>query len=109
MTETQYKLERWTDTSLYYSFPTGSVHQGIGYVIEKVEKDLNQLAEENELLKQYIYDNLDEDICDACIHRYLTKHPEKEEYSVARCKKGHDECSKGTVKYCNDFKFKELI
>lgn len=51
MTEKQYKLERWTDTSLYYSFPTGSVHQGIGYVIEKVEKDLNQLADENEQLK----------------------------------------------------------
>jgi predicted HTH domain antitoxin len=51
MTEKQYKLERWTDTSLYYSFPDGSVHQGIGYVIEKVEKDLNKLAEENEQLK----------------------------------------------------------
>lgn len=54
MTEKQYKLERWTDTSLYYSFPTGSVHQGIGYVIEKVEKDLNQLADENEQFKQTI-------------------------------------------------------
>ncbi len=52
MTEKRYKLERWTDTSLYYSFPTGNVHQGIGYVIEKVEKDLNELADENEQLKQ---------------------------------------------------------
>ena len=62
MTEKQYKLERWTDTSLYYSFPTGSVHQGIGYVIEKVEKDLNQLADENEQLfnfKENVFNSID--------------------------------------------------
>lgn len=70
---------------------------------------INNLKDENKKLKQYIYDNLDEDVCDACMHRYLTRHLETGEYSVARCKKGYDECSKGTVKYCNDFKFKELI
>lgn len=83
-------------------------HQFIDYG-EEVCELLNALNDENKKLKQYIYNNLDEDICDACTHRYLTKHPEKGEYCLARCKKGHDECSKGTIKYCLDFEFKELI
>lgn len=68
---------------------------------------LNELADENEQLKQYIYDNLDEDICDVCSYQYLEK-SQMDKYYVAKCKKGYDNCSKGTVIHCKDFKFKEL-
>ena len=68
---------------------------------------MNQLADENEQLKQYIYDNLDEDICDVCSYQYLEK-SQMDKYYVAKCKKGYDNCSKGTVIHCKDFKFKEL-
>ena len=68
---------------------------------------LNQLNDENEQLKQYIYDNLDEDICDVCSYQYLEK-SQMDKYYVAKCKKGYDNCSKGTVIHCKDFKFKEL-
>ena len=52
MTEKQYKLEQWTSSSLYYSFPDGNLHNGIGKVIARVENDLNSLYNENEQLKQ---------------------------------------------------------
>ena len=67
----------------------------------------NDLEKENEQLKQYIYDNLDEDICDVCSYQYLEK-SQIDKYYVAKCKKGYDNCSKGTVINCKDFKFKEL-
>lgn len=68
---------------------------------------LNEVSEENEQLKQYIYDNLDEDICDVCSYQYLEK-SQMDKYYVAKCKKGYDNCSKGTVIHCKYFKFKEL-
>jgi len=68
---------------------------------------LNELNDENEQLKQYIYDNLDEDICDVCSYQYLEK-SQMDRYYIAKCKKGYDNCSKGTVIHCEDFKFKEL-
>ena len=52
MTEKQYKLEKWTSSSLYYSFPEGNLHHSIGEVIARVENDLNSLYNENEQLKQ---------------------------------------------------------
>ena len=51
MTEKQYKLEKWTSSSLYYSFPDGNLHHSIGEVIARVENDLNSLYNENEQLK----------------------------------------------------------
>lgn len=68
---------------------------------------IGYVTDENEQLKQYIYDNLDEDICDVCSYQYLEK-SQMDKYYVAKCKKGYDNCSKGTVIHCNDFKFKEL-
>ena len=81
---------------------------------EQLKDALNQRTDqcdkyykENEQLKQYIYDNLDEDICDVCSYQYLEK-SQMDKYYVAKCKKGYDNCSKGTVIHCKDFKFKEL-
>ena len=68
---------------------------------------LNKLSEENHKLKQYIYDNIDEDICNVCSYQYLEK-SKIDKYYVAKCKKGYNNCSKGTVIHCEDFEFKEL-
>lgn len=54
MTEKQYKLEQWTSSSLYYSFPNGNLHHSIGEVIARVENDLNNLYNENKQLKQQL-------------------------------------------------------
>ena len=77
------------------------------YSEKALEDLLNELNNENEKLKQYIYDNLDEDICRVCSYQYLEK-SKMDKYYVAKCKKGYDNCSKGTVIHCIDFKFKEL-
>ena len=87
----------------YTDNKTGWEFQSYGEVV----KLMNELADENEQLKQYIYDNLDEDICDVCSYQYLEK-SQMDKYYVAKCKKGYDNCSKGTVIHCKDFKFKEL-
>ena len=52
MTEKRYKLEQWTSSSLYYSFPDGNLHHSIGEVIARVENDLNSLYNDNEQLKK---------------------------------------------------------
>lgn len=87
--------------------PTDSVTLKKEAQLSICEKRLIELEKENEQLKQYIYDNLDEDICDVCSYQYLEK-SQMDKYYVAKCKKGYDNCSKGTVIHCKDFKFKEL-
>ena len=105
-----------TERFTYFKSKIGFGKQGIddnlkGYTfdftLDNVLDCMNELAEENEQLKQYIYDNLDEDICDVCSYRYLEK-SQMDKYYIAKCKKGYDNCSKGTVIHCKDFKFKEL-
>ena len=71
---------------------------------------LNQLSEENEQLKQQIkrleaqlYCPFDS-ICINCINEYLVQ---KDKYYVSKCRKGHEQCSKSDVKYCDDFELKE--
>ena len=83
-----------------------SVFQFLKQVGEQ-DKAFKKLKKENEQLKQFIYDNIDEDICDVCSYQYLEK-SKIDKFYVAKCKKGYDNCSKGTVIHCKDFKFKEL-
>ena len=83
------------------------LYDGSKYWSDKATEKIKELEKENEQLKQYIYDNLDEDICDVCSYQYLEK-SQLDKYYVAKCKKGYDNCSKGTVIHCKDFKFKEL-
>lgn len=87
---------------------TGKVYSCASNIwMKELCTDINKIVAENEQLKQFIYDNLDEDICDVCSYQYLEK-SQMEKYYVAKCKKGYDNCSKGTVIHCKDFKFKEL-
>ena len=87
------------------------------YEIENFKEELGQynrsglvklllmMKEENEQLKAQLKKG--EDVCSICKHQYLTKR-DTDKYYIAKCKKEHIECSKGTVNYCEDFKFKEL-
>ncbi len=63
---------------------------------------LNELNDENEQLKQQLlYDG--DDVCGICKHEYLTP---SGDYFIGKCEKGHEECSKEDIKYCEDFELK---
>lgn len=72
--------------------------------IKRLEYKVQKFKEENEQLKQQLlYDG--DDVCGICKHEYLTP---SGDYFIGRCEKGHEECSKEDIKYCEDFKLKEL-
>ena len=69
---------------------------------------LNELHEENKQLKSQLYYDEKEGVCNICKHHYLIKDDESElGYYNSRCKKGHYECARVSLKYCEDFE-KEL-
>ena len=74
------------------------------------DKLVFDLRKENERLKQQLLYEGD-DVCGICRHEYLVP---SEDYFIAKCKKGHRECSKKDIKYCEDFEliqvdFEDLI
>lgn len=70
--------------------------------LKKKNEQISDLKEENERLKQQLlYDG--DDVCGICKHEYLVP---SGDYFIGKCKKGHKECSKEDIKYCEDF---ELI
>ena len=69
---------------------------------DRILETLNVLVEENEQLKAQLRKG--EDVCSICKHQYLTK-TNTDEYYIAKCKKEHLECSRGTVKHCEDFDY----
>lgn len=67
-----------------------------------------ELEIENKRLKTQLYCNDEEGVCNICKHHYLVKDDESElGYYNSRCKKGHYECARVSLKYCEDFE-KEL-
>lgn len=69
---------------------------------EQTETILKQKRKIKELTTQLTTD--DEDVCFYCKHMYLVQ--QNDGYYISKCKKGFDECSKGTIKYCKDFELK---
>ena len=66
-----------------------------------------QLKKEKELLEAQLYCTDESGVCGICDNEYLE--PVKSSpygYYISKCKNGHDECSKSTLKYCSDFKLK---
>ena len=59
---------------------------------------LNEQEEEIQRLKIQLQTD---DVCNKCKHEYLVQ--QNDGYYISKCKKGFDECSKGTIKYCEDF------
>ncbi len=77
------------------------------YVLELVTL-LNGLNDENEQLKAQLYCDDEEGVCNICKHHYLVQNDEAElGYYNSRCRKGHYECARVSLKYCEDFE-KEL-
>ena len=68
---------------------------------------LNELHEENERLKAQLYCDDEEGVCNICKYHYLEKGETYEKYYILKCKKGHEECSKMDLKYCDNFELKE--
>lgn len=72
------------------------------------EKWENEIQKENEKLKAQLYCDDEEGVCNICKHHYLVKNDEAElGYYNSRCNKGHYECARVSLKYCEDFE-KEL-
>lgn len=67
---------------------------------EELLELLNALHEENQTLKAQLFCDIEEGVCSICNHQYLIK---KGKYYVAKCEKEHSECSKVSLKYCEDF------
>lgn len=66
---------------------------------------LNELLDENEQLKAQLYCDSNEGVCSICKHHYLEK---TNMFYISKCEKGHEKCSKESVRHCEDFKLKEL-
>lgn len=64
-----------------------------------------ELEKENEQLKAQLYCDSEEGVCSICKHHYLEK---GNIFYISKCEKGHEKCSKESVRHCEDFKLKEL-
>ena len=64
-----------------------------------------ELEKENEQLKAQLYCDSEEGVCSICKHHYLEK---GNMFYISKCEKGHEKCSKESVRHCEDFKLKEL-
>ena len=91
------------------SLETGYIKaQDEGWRLEKSKMDfaneLGRVIDENEQLKAQLYCDDEEGICNHCKHHYLVKDDEAElGYYNSRCKKGHYECARVSLKHCEDF------
>lgn len=79
--------------------------------LDKFVESYHELEKENEELKSTIkkleaqlYCNHDDGVCSICKHCYLE---EQSLYYISKCEKGHEQCSRVNVKYCDDFEIKE--
>ena len=74
---------------------------------KEAENKIKELSKENERLKSQLYCDEEGGVCNICKHHYLVKDDETEFGYNSRCKKGHYECARVSLKYCKDFE-KEL-
>lgn len=69
------------------------------------DNKISKLEKENEQLKAQLYCDSNEGVCIICKHHYVEK---TNMFYISKCEKGHEECSKESVRHCEDFKLKEL-
>lgn len=76
-------------------------------IIYSSEHQIQRLQDENEQLKSQLYCDDEEGICNICKHHYLVKDDEAElGYYNSRCKMGHYECARISLKHCDDFELR---
>lgn len=66
---------------------------------------IKELLEEYEKLKAQLYCDSNEGVCSICKHHYLEN---GNIFYISKCEKGHEKCSKESVRHCEDFELKEL-
>ena len=72
--------------------------------ITEIDVLLDLLNEQEEEIQRLKIQLQTDDVCNKCKHEYLVQ--QNDGYYISKCKKGFDECSKGTIKYCEDFELK---
>ena len=66
---------------------------------------VNILNQKEERIKELTAQLQTDDSCSKCKHEYLVK--QDDGYFIAKCKKGHNECSKEDIRFCEDFELSE--
>lgn len=84
---------------------TYGTFQGDKKSIKEFIEKVNRIVKENEQLKAQLYCDSNEGVCIICKHHYLEK---GNIFYISKCEKGHEKCSKESVRHCEDFKLKEL-
>ena len=69
----------------------------------RLEKENEQLKHQIKKLEAQLY-KVEDGVCNICNNMYLVQ---QGRYFVSKCKKGHDECSKMDLDYCDDFELKD--
>lgn len=106
MTVKRFVVEKYSvrDMSIDEKYVNSSYHIGDKGIAQSLCDLLNELTKENEQLKSQLYCNDKEGVCNICKHHYLVKDDDIElGYYNSRCKKGHYECARVSLKYCEDF------
>ena len=73
--------------------------------MKKFIEKVNRIVKENEQLKAQLYCDYNEGVCSICKHHYLEN---GNIFYISKCEKGHEKCSKESVRHCEDFELKEL-
>ena len=92
------------DPSIYHFTDTRTNKVYCEYNLDEVVDLLNEQEEEIQRLKIQLQTD---DVCNKCKHEYLVQ--QNDGYYISKCKKGFDECSKGTIKYCEDFELRDDV
>lgn len=113
MTEKRFNIFDVDGTVFLEDHKEGSYHIGEKENVDipclnDIADRLNTYVDENEQLKAQLYCDDEEGVCNICKHHYLVKDDETElGYYNSRCRKGHYECARVSLKHCEDFE-KEL-
>lgn len=84
---------------------TYGTFQGDKKSIKEFIEKVNSIVKENGELKAQLYCDSNEGVCIICKHHYLEK---GNIFYISKCEKGHEKCSKESVRHCEDFEVKEL-
>lgn len=75
----------------------------------RYEQQYTEYIRENKNLKEQLYSD-ENGICNQCKYHYLVKDEDSElGYYNSRCKKGHYECARVSLRHCKDFEIKNMV